>query len=143
MLLGLGVMATIATRDPGFALERDYYQKAVHYDREIEQRAANAKLAWTLVTELSPSDRAGAYALVVRPRHAAGPLVGAIVQVEALRNASASNPIEATLVERSPGEYAATLPLRAGGLWEFRLAVEHRGARFTSVERRDVTEDLP
>ena len=25
MLIGLGTMATIAIRDPGFALERDYY----------------------------------------------------------------------------------------------------------------------
>lgn len=143
MLAGLGTMAAIATRDPSFALERDYYRKAVGYDREIEQRAANARLAWTLVTELTPADRAGFYEVVVKPRRATGPLFGAAVRVEAIRNASASNPLEATLVERAPGEYVATLPLRFGGLWELRFALEHGGQRFTTTQRRDVPEGAP
>jgi hypothetical protein len=33
MLAGLGIMAYIAVDDPTFALEPDYYDKAVHWDR--------------------------------------------------------------------------------------------------------------
>ena len=69
MLIGLGTMATIATRDPGFALERDYYQKAVNYDRVIAQRGENARLGWSVVTRGSACGVGhGAFARRAGPR---------------------------------------------------------------------------
>jgi hypothetical protein len=140
MLAGLGVMASIATRDPGFALERDYYQKAVTYDRVIAQRGENARLGWLLQTELGAAAPDGSTPLSVRVRDAAGPVVGARVSVEAIRNAAAQRPLDATLAERAPGEYAGNLAFARGGLWELRLVVERGRERFTAVERRDVPE---
>jgi hypothetical protein len=140
MLAGLGTLATIAAADPGFALERDYYEKAVAYDREIAQRAENARLGWSLETEVGPVVAGRDRRLVVRVRDAAGPVAGARVTVEALRNAAAREPLDAELVEHRAGEYEGRLPLRAAGLWEFRLTLERGRDRFTRVERQDVPE---
>lgn len=143
MLTGLGTMATIAARDPGFALERDYYTKAVAYDRVIAQRGENARLGWLLETELGEAVAGQRTPFRLKVRNAEGPVAGARVSVEALRNATAQTPVDAMLVEHTPGEYAGNLPLGRGGLWELRLTVERGAERFTAVERRDVSERRP
>lgn len=140
MLTGLGTLATIAARDPGFALERDYYEKAVAYDGEIAQRAENARLGWSIDSEVGPSVSGNERRFVVRARDAAGAITGARVSVEALRNATAQRPVDAELVERAAGEYEARLSLREAGLWEFRLTLERGRDRFTTIERKDVME---
>lgn len=142
-LLGLGSMAVIANRDPGFALERDYYQKAVHYDREMEQRAANARLGWSVASTLGPVDGRRTTTLDVQVHARAGLVKGARVSVQALRNANASVVLEARCEETSPGRYHAALPLGHGGLWELRFVVEHGADRFTQVVRKDVAEATP
>ncbi|HEX6764498.1 MAG TPA: FixH family protein [Polyangiaceae bacterium] len=143
MLTGLGSMAAIAADDPGFALERDYYRKAVAYDREIAQRGENARLAWSAQTELGSASPGASTELVVRLRDQKGPVTGAMLSVEALRNATAARVLETKLAERAPGEYAGHLSMARGGLWELRLTAERGGERFTSVERRDVVEARP
>ena len=143
MLTGLGTMATLATRDPGFALERDYYQKAVNYDGVIAQRGENARLGWSVLTEVTPAGSTRERLLVVRARDAQGPIRGARGSVEALRNATAATPLDMPLVERAPGEYEARLPPVRGGLWEFRLTLDRGADRFTTVARHDVTDIAP
>jgi hypothetical protein len=138
MLAGLGTMAVIASRDPGFALERDYYAKAVHYDREIEQRARNARLGWSVVSTLGAADRSSPTRLDVQIRMPSGLVQGARVSVQALRNASASIVLDARCEESAPGRYHAELPLGQGGLWELRFVVEQGSERFTEVVRHDV-----
>jgi hypothetical protein len=140
MLAGLGTMAAIATNDPGFALEKNYYAKAVAYDHEIAQRGENARLGWSVDAELGTVRPGVETPLVVRLSDAGGPVSGASGRVEALRNASAGVVLEAHLEERSPGVYRALLPARRGGLWELRLAFERRGEHFTTTLRRDVLE---
>lgn len=140
MLAGLATMATIAVHDPGFSLERDYYKKAVNYDREIEQRAENARLGWSTEVELGSARPHERTALTVRLRDEHGVIEGARGAVEALRNASASRVLAARLEEVAPGTYRTTLPLDYGGLWELRLSFERAHDRMTAVVRRDVTE---
>src|SRR5690606_17828420 len=50
-LLGLGVMTALAMDDPRFALERDYYRKAVEHDAQRAQEARNRELGWELYLE--------------------------------------------------------------------------------------------
>lgn len=142
MLGGLATMAAIATNDPGFALEPNYYEKAVKYDGEMAQRAENARLGWKLEASVG---RAGADGtdVVVRLQNAEGPVSGARLSVEALRNASAAHVLDAPLVERAPGEYACKLAMARGGVWELRLTAERGGERFTAALRRDVAEGAP
>jgi hypothetical protein len=140
MLAGLGTMATIAIRDPGFALERDYYKKAIAYDREIVQRNENARLGWAAVVETGAASSAGRTPLVVRLSDARGAVTGARARVEALRNAAAARVLDAELREAPAGVYTAELPLVHGGLWELRFSFERNGERMTAVVRRDVRE---
>lgn len=143
MLGGLLTMAALAQNDPGFALERDYYQKAVHYEQEIAQRAENARLGWrvrgAVGTERSSSNPARR-TLTARVEGAGSPITGARVTVYAVRNASAARVIEAELVESASerGTYRAELPLTPGGLWEFRFTVVQGEARYTESVRLDV-----
>jgi len=107
----------------------------------IAQRGENARLGWSVVTEVAPAGSATERLLVVRARDARGPLHGARGTVEALRNATAATPLDVSLIERAPGEYEARLPALRGGLWEFRLTLDRGTDRFTTVARHDVTED--
>ncbi|HEY8945784.1 MAG TPA: FixH family protein [Polyangiaceae bacterium] len=143
MLAGLAGMAVIASGDPSFALERDYYRKAADFDRELAQRAENARLAWFIDASAGAIDSDGRSPLVVRARTATDPVDAKYVRVEALRNAGASRVLEATLDRLAPGEYRADLPLERGGLWEFRLTLERGTERFTHVARLDVREPGP
>lgn len=142
MLAGLFWMGLVASRDPGFALERDYYEKAVGYDREIAQRAQNVRLGWRVVATASPLGPDGRTALVASVSDGASPLSGASVRVEALRNATAARVVDARLAQSGSGEYRADLELQLGGLWEFRLTVERGPQRFTQVVRITVVEGL-
>ncbi|HEX5101530.1 MAG TPA: FixH family protein [Polyangiaceae bacterium] len=142
MLGGLGTMAVIATDDPGFALERNYYEKAVNYDREIAQRGENARLGWKIETEIGRAAASGA-PVVVRIRDGSGPVSGARLSLEALRNASASRVLDGALEERAPGEYAGRVAIARGGVWELRLTAERGAEKFTAVERRSVAESAP
>jgi hypothetical protein len=81
--------------------------------------------------------------VTVRVREGARPLLGAKVSTEALRNAEASRVLDARLEEVTPGVYEAKLPLRHGGIWELRLAIEAEGHRMTSVVRRDIRGERP
>ena len=44
---GQGIMLYAATHDPTFAIEPDYYQKAVAFDTTIQQERGNLALGWT------------------------------------------------------------------------------------------------
>jgi hypothetical protein len=143
MLGGLGSMAVIAIRDPGFSLERDYYKKGVDYELEIRQRAENARLGWSTAVELGAARPDAETSLTVRLSDERGAISGARGAVEALRNATASRVLEASLEEVAPGTYRTKLPLRRGGLWELRLSFEREQDRVTAVVRRDVQESTP
>jgi nitrogen fixation protein FixH len=134
---GVGTMAAIATRDPGFALEKNYYDRAVHWDREQAQRTENARLAWRIVLELAP--RPYGAEVVVRVLDRAGvSLQGAGVSAEAFANARAGDRRSLLLEERPDGTYRAALPEPRPGVWEIRLVVLRGGSRFTEVVRAEV-----
>lgn len=133
-LAGVGTMAFIASRDPGFSLERDYYDKAVHWEREQAQAQQNERLGYRLTLraedpsalEVGLSERSGAA------------LRGASVRAEAFANARAGNVQSLVFVEGPNGTYRAQLGSPRAGLWEFRFRVESAGERFTEVVRTDV-----
>lgn len=143
-ILGLTVAANIwlirvASADPSFAVEEDYYQRGVRWDEELAQRAQNAALGWRLRASLSAIEPGrGAGLRVALDDSTLTPIAGASVVVRAVHVARAANPVDVTLRPGAePGAYEAVVPLERPGLWELRLDV-HRGAdRFTAVERLD------
>ncbi|HWA74016.1 MAG TPA: FixH family protein [Polyangiaceae bacterium] len=133
-LAGVGTMATIAARDPSFSLERDYYDRAVHWDREQAQAAENQRLGYQLSlrvsgpgeVEVSLADRQG------------GELRGAVLRAEAFSNARAANVQKLSFLEAADGTYRARIDAPRPGLWEFRFRVETQGQHFTQVVRADL-----
>lgn len=143
MLGGLITMAVVASSDPSFAVEPDYYQKAIHWDDHRAQQAANTRLGWKLNLDVQPeSTAAGQTRLQVDLADARGtPLTRAQLQVEAFHNARAAQPFGGTMVETRPGVYSLTLPMRRAGVWEVRFTAQHRGERFTDVVRLNLSPE--
>ena len=138
MLGGLGTMAAIAVDDPSFAIEKDYYKKAVAWDDELAQQAENRRLAWKLEVETRPGS-AGRAAILVRVVDSSGSPVGkAEVGAEAFHNARSGERFEVALKEREDGKYTGDFPLTRPGLWELRLVVKREHERFTEIVRSEI-----
>jgi hypothetical protein len=137
MLTGFGVLIAIAVDDPGFAVEPDYYKKALSWDAKQEQDRLNRALAYELALSTAPAP--GGVELTLAVGRAGGaPLTAAQVRVEAFHNARAAEIFDVELEEGPPGNYHGSLPIRRAGLWEFRVDVSHQGSRYTQTIRRDV-----
>ncbi len=142
MLLGLGSLAYIAADDPGFALEPNYYDKAVHWDRAQAEASASRALGYRLELTEPLTVAADGHidlrlSLVDRQGEA---VTGAEVTAVAFANAAASRTQRVVLREISAGRYQAELRQGRTGLWELRLAVTRGAARYQQVLRRDVAK---
>ena len=136
-LVGVGTLASIAARDPGFALEKNYYQQAVHWDRLEAQRLLNERLGYHLSLVLE--DAGGSLELVVRLHDREGVVLDAAeISVEAFANARAGDRRTLILRAASDGSYRAVLANARSGLWEFRCDVRVAGEHFTRAVRADV-----
>ena len=142
MLLGLGTLAYIAIDDPHFALEPNYYDKAVHWDRAQSEARDGAALGLALaLTKPLALAMDGTLEVEVRITDRERALLSpAVVQLEAFPNAYASRVEQVTLSEVSPGVYRARLRGQARGLWELRFTVAKGNLRFHQGIRRDVAK---
>lgn len=130
----------ITSRDASFAVEPDYYAKALAWDETMAQEARNEALGWSLGLRVEPTAERGTMTVWVRLADRAGaPIDGARIAVETFHNARASRVLTAALEPRGP-DYAAVMPLARPGLWEFRLRVTRGPDVFVATLLRDVTE---
>jgi nitrogen fixation protein FixH len=129
----------VANRDATFAVEPDYYRKAVDWDRTMAQEARNVELGWQVSTQLERID-GGRARLVARVADRDGrPVTDAAVVVEAFPSARARDIASFTLAPAgSAGAYAATLARARTGLWELRVRVTRGEEVFT----RTISQDL-
>jgi nitrogen fixation protein FixH len=133
-------LVIITARDASFAVEPDYYAKALAWDETMAQQARNKALGWSLGLRVEPVGERDGMTVAVRLTDRAGaPIEGARIAVEALHNARASHVLSAALEPRGSG-YAATMPLARPGLWEFRLRAARGAEVFTATLTRDVPE---
>jgi nitrogen fixation protein FixH len=134
-------LVVITSRDASFAVEPNYYAKALAWDETMAQQARNEALGWSLGLRVDPAGARGRQSVTVRLADRAGaPIEGAQIAVEAFHNARASRILAAALSPEGQG-YAAVMPLDRPGLWEFRLRVTRGPEVFVSTLTRDVTED--
>jgi nitrogen fixation protein FixH len=128
----------LARSDPSFAVEADYYARAVHWDDELAQRRRNEALGWQAAPSLA-RDAGESTLLRVRLTDAAGrPLGDAAVAVEAFAVARSARVERATLAPapgEAPGAYDGRLRMAQPGLWELRVVATRNGERFTAVRR--------
>lgn len=133
------VFMLVATGDPSFAVERDYYRKAILWDQTMAQAERNGALGWSVTPRLEPvPGSAGLMTLWARVADPYGAsLSDAVVRVEAFHGARAGQVVGATL-RPAEGGYVATLPMARPGLWELRFRVERGAAVFTQVLTHEV-----
>ncbi|MEZ4223693.1 MAG: FixH family protein [Polyangiaceae bacterium] len=136
-LAGLGFMMRLATNDPQFAVERDYYKKALDWDQTQAQAERNRKLGWQV--SLSTEGNAESTELRVTIRDAKGAVVPATrVRVEAFSNLAAGARTDLELGRVADGAFSARIEPKHFGLWEFRFVVEAPGGPFTQILRQDL-----
>ena len=134
--VGLNIwVLRVANDDPSFAIEPDYYQKAVDWDSTMAQQRRNLALGWHLAPTLGAfTTRDGARLQVTLTDASGASIADATVKVAAFYNARANDVIDTTLHPDSSG-YGATLPVKYGGVWELQFDVNRGGTRFTSTSR--------
>ena len=134
--VGLNIwVLRVANDDPSFAIEPDYYQKAVNWDSTMAQQRQNLALGWHLAPTLGAFTTHNGARLQVTLTDASGASIAdATVRVAAFYNARANDIIDTTLHPDSSG-YAATLPVKHGGVWELQFDVKRGATRFTSTSR--------
>ena len=131
-------LLVITSRDASFAVERNYYAKALAWDETMAQEARNEALGWRLGLDVEPAVEPGWTTVAVRLTDRAGaPLEGAGVAIEALHNARANRILTVALEPRGAG-YAAMMRLALPGLWEFRVRATRGRDVFTATVMRDV-----
>ena len=129
---------TIASADPSFAIEPDYYRKAVAWDSTLAQARENTRLGWRLTPSLAPIAAVGGSRLSARLTDSTGtPIHGATIRVSARHVARAGDVHDVTLVASGSGEYAGELDARRAGQWELRFDVRTGSAHYTEVARVD------
>ncbi len=140
MFFGIGTLAYIAIDDPNFALEPDYYAKALHWDRAQAQLRENDTLGYELSLRqplvMSPAGSVQVE-LALKDRAAAG-ISGASIEVAAFPNAFAGRVEHLQLREVEPGVYRGELAHGMPGLWELRCVVSVGSARYARALRSDV-----
>lgn len=136
-------MFRLANGDPSFAVEPDYYRKAVHWDDELAQRRHNVELGWRTTAALTPAGDGGAELRVWLTDSTGAPLDGATVRAQAFAVGRAADVSNLTLVASAHpagGSYAARLPAARAGRWELRLEATRGADRFTAVERLETMQ---
>ncbi len=132
------VVVFIATSDPSYAVEEDYYQKALHWNDKRAQDRTNDSLGWSIDFSVEPPASPGDQPTLevrIQDDHAS-PLMGAMVLVEAFHNARSGDILRTQLTPAGDGIYRAPFPADRNGRWELRFTIEHEGERFTHSETR-------
>lgn len=141
-MLGNFRVMRLASADPSFAVEPDYYRKAVAWDSVMAQETRNATLGWTLAARLSPAADGRTAEVVADLRQRDGtPVTGAVVLLEATHNARANEILSTALAPATDGRYAARMAGGRRGLWELRFVATRGTDRFTATLRVDTTRD--
>ncbi len=128
----------VAKGDPAFAVEPDYYAKAVDWDATMAQSSKNTALGWQVsgAMSLSQAEQVGKVTLTLQDA-SGSPLTGASVEVEAMHNARSADRRTLALVPMQPGVYWAPIDARRPGEWELRVKATRGGDVFTHSLRVD------
>jgi nitrogen fixation protein FixH len=136
----LVVFVFIATRDPSFAVEPNSYQKALSWDGSAARLRASQQLGWKVSFQVGTTpDMFGKRQLVCRIVDKDGvAVVGADVQLLLFHHARAANRVHVSLSPEKDGTYAAPVPMKRPGLWEFRVAVRRGDNLYSAVMTQEV-----
>lgn len=111
-----------ANHDRSFAVEPDYYQRAVDWDSTVARAKRSAALGWVTQVDLAPPEGGKATLSVTITTHDGAPLDSADVRASLSHNAEGARIFSLQLLPAGPGRYAARVPSTAQGLWRVDLS---------------------
>lgn len=136
--------AVLAVSDPSMAIVPDYHEKALQWDKHLEQeRAANA-LGWTIATVPSPAkDVSGKRELTffVRDRDAR-PVAGARGSLRLYHHVRAGAAVTVPLVEVEPGAYACEVTMARAGQWQVEITLDRAGEHLERATVYELSDQL-
>ena len=135
---GYAAVIYIATADPSFSVEKDYYAKGLAWDSTMAQQRANARLGWALEVEIGTAPDGQAEIRVRLADSTGSPLDGASIEAEVFHNARASDVLRASFGPGPDHRYVARLPSRRAGLWEFRFHAVRGADTFTETVTKEI-----
>ncbi len=135
-----GVMIYYATTDKTFAVEPDYYRKAMNWDSYAARRDASAKLGWTVQLRVRAAENERARPrLVLNVADRDGePVSDVQFRGVAFHRARASERLELAFANAGDGEYECEAAMSRPGLWEVRLIASRGRDVFESIEQVEV-----
>jgi len=141
-VLAITVVANVAiywtaNHDRSFAVEPDYYQRAIDWDSTVARGQRSAALGWVTDVRLAPPEAGHATLSIAITTRDGLPLDSADVRAALSHNAQGANVYEVRLLASGPGLYAARIPSTAQGLWRVDIAV----VRGDDIYSRRVTVD--
>lgn len=119
-----------ATSDKSFAIEDDYYAKAVAWDDTAAQRVRNEELGWNANIAVFESGE-----IRVELLDAVGqPISDAHLSALAFHHADRRAAVEILLAEsHEPGVYRGSVDTPRAGVWQVRARARARGETFTAT----------
>jgi len=127
-LTSTGALIYMAERDRTFAVEPNYYAKALAWDRDHQAALRSRALGWNAV----PRIQRGELVVTLTDREAR-PVHGAVVGAEVFASIRAAVRTQLALTESVPGEYRTVLPTGPSGLWRVNLTAQHGEDRFVAA----------
>lgn len=141
-VIAMTVMVYIATSNDSYAVEPDYYAKALAWDERRAQEHHNAELGWRLDFVVEPAAPGADPVLRTTLVDADGvPVTGARVAVEAFANVRRDDVLTATL-SPTPDGYEIAMPMHGNGRWEFRFEVTRDQDVFTYRDTRHIYTEI-
>jgi nitrogen fixation protein FixH len=131
---GVIAMVVVSGRDPSFAIEPNYYEKALAWDETSRQRAASESLGWSAHIALDHSPAGPVLTIELQDR-LGRPLDGAAVDAEVYHHARSADRQTLRLVANGDGRYAAAAAMTRPGQWEVRISAV-RGPETWSSSRQ-------
>jgi nitrogen fixation protein FixH len=127
----------ITKDDPSFAVEPDYYRKAVEWDSTSARRARSDALGWQVTPTVQVGRTNSELSLTLVDANGAS-IDGAMIAGELLHVARASQMQTIQFTARDNG-YVATVQMPRAGVWELRLDATRGDQRFLRTVRLETT----
>lgn len=118
----------------GLVTERPY-DRGRAYNTELEARAKQDALGWTLRFATGPAGDGTQHLQLEATDRAGLALSGADVEVAFVRPVERGHDRGAVLAERGAGRYAGSVALDLPGLWDARIVVQRGVDRFEALKR--------
>jgi nitrogen fixation protein FixH len=130
-------MSHVASDDPHFAVEPNYYARAVNWDATMAQSRADKALGWKSAATLKRTTGTAATLHVTLVDSAGAAVIADSVSVAAVAIAH-SNTVNALRLAPDGTGYSVAVPVAGTGLWEVQLRAVRGKDVFTHILRTEL-----